>query len=231
MRRRWAGAVCLRRAKTRLDTEDQPAQDGDRAVAGGSGGAQSRFRPARPRGQPCLRFLSLGGVRCRGYRLPTEAEWEYAARVGHGGVRYGDADAIGWYDENSALRIHSVKRKRPNTWGLYRQPAGVLEPGQCRQVDRDRCDQEWPIPAGAARRPDRPAGGEVPSHRGHHHPQQLWLAPPVERERRQQQPRVAQRVRQEVIACQHQRQRQEQEKRGGEEHGTGYPACGPGPQA
>lgn len=54
-----------------------------------------------------------------GYRLPTEAEWEYACRAGTTGPRYGPLDEIAWYRGNSADRIHEVGGKQPNTWGLY----------------------------------------------------------------------------------------------------------------
>jgi sulfatase modifying factor 1 len=54
-----------------------------------------------------------------GYRLPTEAEWEYACRAGTPGPRYGDLDRIAWYRGNSDGRIHDVGGKQPNAWGLY----------------------------------------------------------------------------------------------------------------
>ncbi len=68
-----------------------------------------------------------GGPGCKGFRLPTEAEWEYAARAGHMGLRHGEAADVSWYDENSSLRIHSVQRKRPNAWGLYDMLGNVAE--------------------------------------------------------------------------------------------------------
>ncbi|MEU8296086.1 SUMF1/EgtB/PvdO family nonheme iron enzyme [Micromonospora sp. NPDC048909] len=54
-----------------------------------------------------------------GYRLPTEAEWEYACRAGTTGPRYGPLDEIAWYRGNSQERIHEVGGKRPNAWGLH----------------------------------------------------------------------------------------------------------------
>ncbi len=57
--------------------------------------------------------------RANGYRLPTEAEWEYACRAGTTGPRYGSLDEIAWYRGNSNERIHEVGDKQPNAWGLY----------------------------------------------------------------------------------------------------------------
>nr|WP_213009278.1 formylglycine-generating enzyme family protein [Actinoplanes toevensis] len=54
-----------------------------------------------------------------GYRLPTEAEWEYACRAGTAGPRYGPLDDVAWYRGNSEERIHDVGGKAPNPWGLY----------------------------------------------------------------------------------------------------------------
>jgi len=61
------------------------------------------------------------------YRLPTEAEWEYAARAGTTGSRYGELDAIAWHGGNSGDQTHPVKQKAANAWGLYDMMGNVWE--------------------------------------------------------------------------------------------------------
>lgn len=61
------------------------------------------------------------------YRLPTEAEWEFAARAGTTGERHGELDAIGWHGLNSGLETHPVKSKQPNAWGLHDMIGNVWE--------------------------------------------------------------------------------------------------------
>lgn len=62
-----------------------------------------------------------------GYRLPSEAEWQYACKAGTSGYRYGELERIAWYDENSGGRLHEAGGKEPNAWGLYDMLGNVWE--------------------------------------------------------------------------------------------------------
>ena len=74
-------------------------------------------------------LVNLKGLK---FRLPTEAEWEYAARGGNKskGCKYSGSDSIGevaWYDGNSGKKTHPVKGKRANELGLYDMSGNVSE--------------------------------------------------------------------------------------------------------
>jgi formylglycine-generating enzyme required for sulfatase activity len=53
------------------------------------------------------------------FRLPTEAEWEYACRAGASGDYAGNLEEIAWYRENSNRKTQPVGQKKPNAWGLF----------------------------------------------------------------------------------------------------------------
>ena len=74
----------------------------------------------------------LNGVTGRQFRLPTEAEWEYAARGGEKSKGYrfsgsNNLDEVAWYGGNSGRKTHPVKGKEPNELGLYDMTGNVYE--------------------------------------------------------------------------------------------------------
>ena len=91
------------------------------------------------------------------YRLPTEAEWEYAARAGTTKSRYGDLDEIAWYFGNSGRTTHPVGSKVANAWGLHDMLGNVLE-----------WTADWydGYPSGSVTDPQGPSTGSYRVYRG-----------------------------------------------------------------
>ncbi len=93
-----------------------------------------------------------------GYRLPTEAEWEYACRAGSSTTySFGtDPQKFGlyaWYADNAGKKTHPVGQKRPNAWGLFDMHGNVAE--WCNDMYNDDYYRQSP-----AANPRGPADGE-----------------------------------------------------------------------
>lgn len=85
-----------------------------------------------------------------GYRLPTEAEWEYACRAGTTTDYYwedGIIDEFAWYEANNESKVQTVAMKKPNRFGLYDMSGSLWEWCNDRYYEYDSTDQTDPIGA------------------------------------------------------------------------------------
>lgn len=100
----------------------------------------------------CQKFIEkLNQLTGATFRLPTEAEWEYAARGGNKsrGYQYSGSnnlDDVAWYDSNSGGKTHAVKTKQPNELGLYDMSGNVRE--WCQDWYRDYSSRAQTNPTG-----------------------------------------------------------------------------------
>ena len=108
----------------------------------------------------CQMFIARLNAQGQGrFRLPTEAEWEYACRAGTTGFRYGPITAIVWtaYYFHRLNATHPVGELKPNDWGLYDMNGNV-----------NQWCQDWygPYPEGPATDPQGPPSGSGRVYRG-----------------------------------------------------------------
>ena len=111
----------------------------------------------------CQEFITkLNNLTGKNFRLPTEAEWEYAARGGNksNDYKYSGSNTIGnvaWYNDNSSSTTHDVKTKQANELGIYDMSGNVFEWCQ---------DRNGSYSSGSQTNPTGPSSGSFRVSRG-----------------------------------------------------------------
>lgn len=125
----YMGETVVTQALWKAVMGSEPTCDGGWKDEYGKGNDYPAYRVSWNDIQSFLRkLIQLTG---KDFRLPTEAEWEYAARGGKSnGYKYAgsnDVGSVAWYGDNSGNKAHPVKTKLPNELGLYDMSGNVWE--------------------------------------------------------------------------------------------------------